>query len=65
MKNEQHNDKLPGAVWGLLIFMACVLAALVIYWIITVMDILEQRKALENATSYLLDIYNSVKFPLT
>lgn len=65
MKKEKHNEKLPGAVWGLLLFMACVLVALAIYWIIVVMDILEQRQALENATSYLRLIYDSGKFPLT
>lgn len=65
MKNDARNYKLPGAVWGLLIFMACVLIALIIYWAIAVSDIMEQRRAAENTAVYLQHIHSFSKYPLT
>lgn len=65
MKTESNTDKLPPAVIGLLIFAGCVVIALIIYWVIVVQDIMEQKRLKESSAATTSQIYQIPKYPLT
>lgn len=65
MKTEQNPEKLPAPVVGLLIFMGCVIAALIVYWVFVVMDIMEQKRLGAETVEFIRNIYHASKFLLT
>lgn len=65
MKKESNPDRLPPAVIGLLIFAGCVVIALIIYWVIVVQNIMEQRRINEGSSAATSQIYQIPKYHLT